>query len=163
MDVSTASERTVDITLERYVAILDAVRVNAIRDVGLQKVGFADRQKAAFGKFFGPEEIDRRNPQRLSTLLETAPALRMGTNADGKRYVGGRNGACVAYYVDGFRWSSTNPADLELSPDAFLSGAELGAVEVYDALSAPPEYMRFSTRGEPCAVVVVWTKFKLGT
>ena len=163
VDVSAATERTVEITLERYVAILDAVRINAIRDVGLQRVGFADRQKSAFGKFIGPEEIDRRSPQRLSTLLETVPSLRMGTTADGKRYVSGRNGTCVAYYVDGFRWSSTNPTDLELSPDAFLSGAELGAVEVYDATSAPPEYMRFSTRGEPCAVVVVWTKFKLGS
>lgn len=162
VDVSATAPRRVTVTLEHYVAILDAVRVSAIRDIGLQRVGFTDRQRSSFGKFFGPDEIARRNPQRLSTLLETAPSLRMGTNADGKRYVTGRHNGCVAYYVNGFRWFSTNPADLDMSPDAFLSGAELGAVEVYDELSAPAEYIRISRNGEPCAVVVIWTKFKLG-
>jgi hypothetical protein len=161
VDVTNLSPRPVTITMERYVAVLDAVRISAIRDIGLQRVGFSDRQKSASGKFFGPEEISRRNPQRLSMLIEMAPSLRMGTNADGKRYVTGRLNSCVQYYVDGLRWFSTNPTDLEMSPDAFLSGGELGAVEVYDALSAPPIYQGISSRGEPCAVVVIWTKWKL--
>jgi hypothetical protein len=163
VEVSGTNVNTVTVTLERYVAILDEVRVSAIRDIGLQRVGFTDRQRGSFGKFIGPEEIDRRRPQRLSTLLETVPSLRTGTNADGKRYVTGRHNGCVAYFVDGFRWSSTDPTDIQMSPDAFLSGAELGAVEVYDELSAPAEYIRYSNRGAPCAVVVIWTKFKLGT
>ncbi len=162
VEVSASAPRSVNITLDRYVAILDAVRISAIRDIGLQRVGFSDRRRAASGRFFGPDDIDRRNPQRLSMLLETVPSLRMGTNQEGKRYVTSRHNGCVAYYVDGLRWSSTNPADIEMSPDAFLSGAELGAVEVYDAMSTPAEYMRFSSRGQPCAVVVIWTKFKLG-
>ena len=163
VEVSAASVQSVTVTLERYVAVLDAVRVSAIRDIGLQRVGFTDRQRASFGKFISPTEIESRRPQRLSTLLEGVASLRMGTNADGKRYVTGRHNGCVAYFVDGFRWSSTNPTDVEMSPDAFLSGAELGAVEVYDELSAPAEFIRYSNRGEPCAVVVIWTKFKLGT
>ncbi|MGK2961883.1 MAG: carboxypeptidase regulatory-like domain-containing protein [Gemmatimonadaceae bacterium] len=162
VEVSASAPRSVNITLDRYVAILDAVRISAIRDIGLQRVGFSDRQRSASGRFFGPDDIDRRNPQRLSMLLETVPSLRMGTNQDGKRYVTSRHNGCVAYYVDGLRWSSTNPADIEMSPDGFLSGAELGAVEVYDEMSAPAEYMRYSIRGQPCAVVVIWTKFKLG-
>ncbi len=162
VDVSGTSVRNITVTLERYVAILDAVRVTAIRDIGLQRVGFSDRQRASFGKFFGPDDIESRRPQRLSNLLETVSSLRMGTSNAGKRYVTGRHNGCVAYYVDGFRWSSTNPTDVDMSPDAFLSGAELGAVEVYDGLSAPAEFIRYSNRGEPCAVVVIWTKFKLG-
>ena len=163
VEVSGTSVRSVTVALERYVAILDAVRVTAIRDIGLQRVGFSDRQRASFGKFIGPDEIERRQPQRLSNLLETVASLRMGRNADGKRYVTGRHNGCVAYYVDGFRWSTTNPTDVDMSPDAFLSGAELGAVEIYDELSAPAEFIRYSNRGQPCAVVVIWTKFKLGT
>lgn len=162
VEVSASAPRSVNITLDRYVAILDAVRISAIRDIGLQRVGFSDRRRSASGRFFGPDDIDRRNPQRLSMLLETVPSLRMGTNQDGKRYITSRHNGCVAYYVDGLRWSSTNPADIEMSPDAFLSGAELGAVEVYDEMSAPAEYLRYSIRGQPCAVVVIWTKFKLG-
>ncbi len=163
VDVSATAPQSVTVTLERYVAMLDAVRVSAIRDIGLQRVGFADRQRSAFGRFFGPDDIDKRNPQRLSTLLETSPSLRVGTNQEGKRYITSRHNGCVAYVVDGLRWSSTKPTDIEMSPDSFLSGAELGAVEVYDGLSAPAEYIRYSISGEPCAVVVVWTKFKLGT
>jgi hypothetical protein len=49
-----------------------------------------------------------------------------------------------------------------MRPDSFLSGAELGAVEVYDELSAPGQYMGVSSRGAACAVVVIWTKQKLG-
>jgi hypothetical protein len=146
--------------MARYVAMLDAVRVTAIRDIGLQRVGFTDRQKTASGKFYGPEEIANRNPDKLLSLIETAPMLRMATNADSKRYVTGRHNGCVAYFVDGHSWYSASGNDPDVSPDAFLSGAELGAVEVYDEMSAPAEYMRF-TNGGTCAVVVIWTKWKL--
>jgi hypothetical protein len=160
VDVSSTSTRSVTVTMARYVAMLDAVRVTAIRDIGLQRVGFTDRQKTASGKFYGPEEIANRNPDKLLSLIETAPMLRMATNADSKRYVTGRHNGCVAYFVDGHSWYSASGNDPDVSPDAFLSGAELGAVEVYDEMSAPAEYMRF-TNGGTCAVVVIWTKWKL--
>jgi hypothetical protein len=162
VDVSAAMTRSVTVTMARYVAVLDAVRVTAMRDIGLQRVGFSDRQKSGAGKFFGPDEIQRRNPQKLINLLELAPMLRAATNADSKRYVTGRMNGCVQYYVDGMRWYTASQNDPEVSPDAFLSGAELGAVEVYDELSAPGEYMGMSGRGAACAVVVIWTKQKLG-
>ena len=162
VDVKANATADVTITLSRYVTVLDEVRVSALRDIGLQRVGFSDRQKSSAGKFIGPAEIAQRNPQRLNMLLETAGgALRMATNAEGKRYVTGRHNGCVGYFVDGFRWFTTSN-DPDLSPDSFLSGAELGAVEIYDELSTPPEYARYSTGGMPCAVVVIWTRQKLG-
>src|SRR5687768_1555800 len=162
VDVKANTPGEITVTLSRYVTVLDEVRISAMRDIGLQRVGFSDRQKSSAGKFFGPADIAQRNPQRLSMLLETAGgALRMATNAEGKRYVTGRHNGCVGYFVDGFRWFTTS-TDPDLSPDAFLSGGELGAVEVYDELSTPPEYSRYSSSGMPCAVVVIWTKQKLG-
>ncbi len=163
VDVSAATPRDVTVTMARYVAILDAVRVTAMRELGLQRVGFTDRQKSSAGKFFGPSDLQTRNPQRIVNLLEGVASLRSGINADGKRYITGRHNGCVGYYVDGIRWFSTNPSDVESSPDSFISTAEIGAVEVYDNLAAPPEYARYSFNGEPCAVVVIWTKNKLGT
>ena len=80
-------------------------------------------------------------------LLETTLVL--------KRY------SCVRYWIDGHPWSSMSDTDASLGPDAFLSGAELGAVEVYGPLTAPPEFMAISGSGL-CASVVVWTKFKIG-
>ena len=159
VDVSGTSARAVTVTMGHYVAVLDEVRVSAMREIGLQRVGFADRQKSGAGKFFSPADIRQRNPQRLNNLLETAPMLRMGSTNEGKRYVTGRHNGCVHYYVDGMSWFTASANDPEMSPDAFLSGAELGAVEVYDELSTPAEFMR----GQQCATVVIWTKQKLGT
>ena len=162
VDVSGSSTRSVTVTMARYVAVLDAVRVTAMREIGLQRVGFSERQKSGAGKFFSPDDIQARNPQRLNSLLETAPMLRAATNAESKRYITGRSNGCVSYFVDGMRWYTASQNDPDFSPDAFLSGAELGAVEVYDEMSAPAEYMGMSNRGAPCAVVVIWTKQKLG-
>ena len=159
VDVSGTSTRTVAVTMARYVAVLDEVRVSAMREIGLQRVGFADRQRSGAGKFFSPADIRQRNPQRLNSLLETVSMLRMGTTNEGKRYVTGRHNGCVHYYVDGMSWFTASANDPEMSPDAFLSGAELGAIEVYDELSTPAEFMR----GEQCATVVIWTRQKLGT
>lgn len=162
VDLSSASVRNVTVTMSRYVPVLDAVRISAVRQLGLQRVGFSDRQTGGNGKFFGPEDIATRNPQKLNALLETAPYLRMGTDADGHRYVTGRLNGCVKYYVDGHPWFSGADNNWEMSPDNFLSGAELAGIEIYDELSVPPEFSNVSGRGANCAVVVIWTKQKLG-
>jgi len=162
VDLSSQSARNVTVTMSRYVPVLDEVRVTAVRELGLQRVGFSARQAAGNGKFYSPQDISTRNPQKLNALLETAPYLRMGTDADGNRYVTGRLNGCVKYYVDGHPWFTGSDNDPQMSPDNFLSGAELAGLEIYDELSAPPEFPNVSSHGANCAVVVVWTKAKLG-
>jgi hypothetical protein len=162
VDLSSNVPRDVTVTMTRFVPVLDAVRISAVRELGLQKVGFTDRKAHGNGKFYGPADLAARNPQKLNMVLETAPYLRMGTNADGKRYVTGRLNGCVKYYVDGHPWYTGNSNDPEMSPDNFLSGAELAGIEVYDELSAPPEFANVDSHGANCAVVVIWTKQKLG-
>ena len=159
VDVSSTSARNITVTMARYVAMLDAVKVTALREIGLQRVGFDVRQKAGGGQYFTPTDIQNRNPQRLINLLESATSLRVGTTNEGKRYLTGRHNGCVNYYVDGMRWFTASRNDPEMSPDNFLSGAELGAVEVYDELSTPAEFMS----PLQCATVVIWTKGKLGS
>ena len=149
----------VTVTMSHFVPVLDAVRVSAVREIGLNRVGFSDRKKSGNGTFYGPDVMRRRNPDKLNMLLETAPSLRMGTDADGHRYVTGRNNGCVQYWVDGHPWYTGNSNAPEMSPDNFLSGAELAGVEIYDELSAPAEFASISGS---CAVIVVWTKQKLG-
>jgi hypothetical protein len=152
-----------DITLQfgNTVKVLDAVRISALRDIGLQRVGFSERKRTGNGKFYTPQDIANRSPLRLNNLLETAPMLRSGQTADGKRYVSGRFNACVRYFVDGFLAIDAGATDLDLLPDSYLSAAELGAVEVYDAAFTPPQYMA-SHNGMPCETVVIWTKWKIG-
>ena len=162
VDLSSVAPRDVTVTMSRFVPVLDAVRISAVRELGLSRVGFTERKLAGNGKFYGPEDIAARNPQKLNSLLETAPYLRMGTDADGHRYVTGRLNGCVKYYVDGHAWYSGRNNDWQMGPDNFLSGAELAGVEIYDELSAPAEFQNFSSVGANCSVVVIWTKQKLG-
>jgi hypothetical protein len=162
VDLSSVAPRAVTVTMSRLVPVLDAVRVSAIRELGLSRVGFTERKTAGNGKFYGPDDIAARNPQKLNSILETAPYLRMGTDANGHRYVTGRLNGCVKYYVDGHPWFTGQGNDWEMSPDNFLSGAELAGIEIYDELSAPAEFQNFSSSGANCAVVVIWTKQKLG-
>lgn len=164
--VVTASNRTatvLDVQLTKPVQTLQAIRVSALRDIGLQKVGFTERQKWGMGKMFTPADIERRNPLRLNYLLETAPMLRARVTSDGKRFITGRGWApCIRYYLDGHLTMEYSPVDLEMLPDSYLSTAELGAVEVYDKVSAPGEFIATSKSGMVCSVVLIWTKWKLG-
>jgi hypothetical protein len=162
IDLSARRPKEVVLELQNAVRVLEAVRVTALRDIGLQKVGFTERQRIVAGRFFTPQEIESRNPLRLNYLLESASMLRAKRTNDGRRIITGRRGGCVRYFVDGHRITEANPTDFEALPDSYLSGAELGAVEVYDPLSAPAEYIALSRTGDTCSIVVIWTKWKLG-
>jgi Carboxypeptidase regulatory-like domain len=170
--VTTRAPREVSVRLEKFVPVLKTVIVSATRDAALDRVGFSDRKAAGNGRFFSPTEIDRRNPLQLNQLLESASMLR--THRSGTQsYVTGRGNGCVRYFVDGVRWAAsaafrnlgTQVGMLEdesdSSPDGFISGAELAAVEVYDPLSAPAELASQSWAGQSCSIVVIWTKSKL--
>lgn len=147
---------SVQVALTRYVPVLEAVRITARRNLELDRVGFARRQRSGMGRYITPDEIDRRNPFRLNDLLRMVPSLRTGRTARGDTYVTGRWGECVRYFVDGQQWSGFGEG-----PDAFISGREIGAVEVHSGMSAPGEYMSFGRDGRACTSVVVWTKWKL--
>ena len=144
-----------DIRLPNTVRVLEAVRVRALRDIGLEKVGFTQRQKMGMGSYMGPDKISGRGSPRLNYLLEAMPYVRRHIAADGKRYVIPPPGKCLRYYVDGRRWSPYG--GMTESPDQYLSGIEIGAIEVYGSLFVPPEFA-----AENCVTVVVWTKWKLG-
>jgi hypothetical protein len=173
--LTSGAPREMKLRLEKFVPVLKSVIVSAVRDASLERVGFSERKAAGSGKFFTPDDIDQRNPQKLNHLLETVSVLRSHRTADGQTYVTGRANGCVQYYVDGMRWASaasfgtmgTQASGLEdpsqASPDGFISGGELGAVEIYDALSAPAEFATESRDGQPCSVVLIWTKAKLGS
>jgi len=147
IDFSSITPRSRDFTLLPVSRTLETVTITALRDVGLQRVGFTERRRLGAGTYLGPKEIDGKNAPRLGILLETVLVL--------KRY------GCARYWIDGQMWSSMSDGDPSLGPDAFLSGAELGAVEVYGPLTAPAEFIAVSNSGM-CASVVIWTKNKIG-
>jgi hypothetical protein len=144
------------IALDTFVPVLETVRITARRDFFLDRVGFSTRRKSSSGRFFTPDEIARRNPYRLSDLLSMVPSLRRYRTFDGKDEITARAGGCVRYFVDGARWFPGAEG-----PNHFISGNELGAVEVYSNLSTPGEYITTDQNGQICSAIVIWTKWKL--
>jgi carboxypeptidase family protein len=142
--------------LSKFVPVLETVKVSALRDLGLERVGFASRQKLGSGKYLTPQQLDRWNSPRLADALRGIPFLNIGRSNDGQTTVRGRFGDCVRYFVDGHLWS-----DHSDGPDTFLSGPEIGAIEVYTPQFSPAEFLSYDYYGRPCASVVVWTKWKL--
>ena len=140
LDIPSDGLMGLNLELGKSVSVLKGIVVRAVRDFGLQRVGFAGRKDKVAGVFFEPNDIEIRNGPRLRELLETVPLL--------------RRGGCTKYFIDGFLQP---PGD----PDDFLSGAEIGAVEVYGTGFVPPEFVTASRSSQPCKAVVIWTKWKI--
>jgi hypothetical protein len=128
--------------LGRSVAILRAMVVTSSLDSGLRRVGYEARRRIVAGSFVGPSEIARINPEHLQHVLDRV-----------MRYA---RGGCTRFWVDGRLVPEGE------SPDGFISGVEIGAVEVYTESFVPPEFPAFTRLGRPCRGVIVWTKWKIG-
>ena len=144
--ISALEPRMVYFKLDKFVPVLKSVQISAVRDAGLERVGFTDRKRdQPAGRFFRPEDIERRNPLKLAHLLEHVPEL---------------NGApCIRYVIDGVMLPQ---GFIDDTPDSFLNAAELGAVEVYSHINQPGEYVALCRSHNTAAIVVIWTKFRLG-
>ncbi|WP_419856753.1 carboxypeptidase regulatory-like domain-containing protein [Candidatus Palauibacter irciniicola] len=136
----------------------------------LETQGFYERKHwgdlTGLGTFFTAQDIERRNPFRVTDLIADAPGVRVGCQGGrcgvfSRRVSNGFGGAgCeLNVYVDGVlvirsgdgRWRG-NPA----SVNDFILPIEIGGVEVYSGAAAlPAEFSGFDSR---CGAVVIWTK-----
>ena len=138
-----------------------SVEVVSVRDQGLQKVGFSDRKRSSAGGYFiDPDQLDRRNAQLFSDLLRTVPGIRVTTSNGQAQLVSTRSSTggsgCVTVWVDGAAWQQLDAGDV----DSFVRPGEVAAIEVYNGTSVPAQ---FTTVGQSCAAVVVWTKLRVQT
>ena len=141
VDVPPDGVNGLNLALGKSVSVLKGIVVRAVRDFGLQRIGFTDRKGRVPGAFLGPDDVARRNGPRLSSLLENVPVY--------------RRAGCTRYFIDGFL------QPLGETPDDYLSGAEIGAVEVYGTGFVPPEFFSIMPGGRTCKAVVIWTRWKI--
>jgi hypothetical protein len=158
VDLSSRTPARVTVQLGAFVPELSPVEVVSRRDEGLQKVGFLDRQRnSAGGYFIGTDQIERRNAMKFSDILRSTPGIRV-QEQNGQAMItssrSAQSNGCVTMYVDGSPWQQIEPGDL----DSFVQPNEVAAIEVYSGTSVPPQ---FSTPGQSCAAVVVWTKTRV--
>jgi hypothetical protein len=138
-----------DLQLSRVVS-LDSIRVVAMR---LQYPDFEyNRRSNPFGRFLGPEEIERRKVHETSELLTGISGVMVGGHGPDAlpKSVHGRPGARPC---DGMRIVLNGALEGMRLND--IAASEVAAIEIYpQGALAPTQY---AVRGS-CGVIVVWTK-----
>jgi hypothetical protein len=158
VELSSRAPARVTVQLGVFVPELSPVEVVSRREEGLQKVGFLDRKRTSAGGYFiGPEQLDRRNATKFTDVLRSTPGIRV-TETNGQASISSTRSAsgdgCVTVYVDGAPWQQLDAGDL----DTFVQPNEVAAIEVYNGTSVPSQ---FTTPGQSCSAVVVWTKTRV--
>ena len=147
---------TVNTRLERLLT-LDTVQVRALRRriLGPSVAGFEERRQRGFGKFLGPDELDRRVASQASDLFRMIPGVRVVPGFGGDRVLlrGDFRGSCVpTMFLDGMRLLDMGGVN---SINSYVSPMEIRAVEVYvSGAATPPE---FSNGLSTCGSIVIWT------
>ena len=155
VDLLSSQPVNVTIKLAEFVPVLEAVRVNAARERGLESVGFHRRRRSGQGHYMDDADINE-NASNFSDVLRAAPGLRVvpsGLNRQVITSTRNPNG-CTAVWVDGTMWQSLEPGDV----DDFVRPSELAAIEVYSPSTTPAE---FQSQGGSCTTIVAWTYRKL--
>lgn len=109
--------------------------------------GFHRRLRRGHGHFVTREQIERRNPSRLSHMFRQLPGLTVVRQEFGGTIVSDRPDCGLEFFVDGVRSSF-------LRMDALRPG-DVAGIEVYHGTSrVPPRFVR----RDYCGAVVVWTR-----
>jgi hypothetical protein len=121
--------------------------VTEARSRVLAMSGFYGRRDGGIGRFLSREEIQERDPLRVSDLFRTMPGVRVTPESMSHESIVLLRGGCVPdVFLDGVRTAKPFPVDRLLAPD------HLAGVEVYHASEVPPHYGPSN-----CGAILVWT------
>lgn len=157
VDLSAREAKTVTLTMDNFIPVLETVRVNAQRERALDDVGFARRKRTGMGWYMEGDAIRNRNALNFSDLLRGAPGIRITQSQNRQIIQSSRDpqGGCVNIWVDGTLWQQLEPGDV----DDFVKPHELAALEVYSSTSTPAEYAPAGRSS--CSTIVGWTTRRL--
>jgi hypothetical protein len=170
-DLALSADSVVDLEVRLAVAtvVLAPVTVTSrsTRDVSPVLRGFYARMQNGAGRFISREEIEARQPVRITDMLRNIPNLRSSPQrmgASGSSFSQGSNGdRCnVVFFVDGMRVNEPQLPGQRASArhdppiDDYVNPQEVEGIEVYRGESDTPA--EFSTRWVQCGTVVIWTR-----
>ena len=143
VDLARNALTNLDITLDRPVQTLDAVKVYGTGNTRLAE--FERRVKAGWGHILTPADIEKRHAFQTTDLFRTIPGVRV---------LPGRFGNVVllrncrpTVYLNGMRMDDN--ASMEI--DQLANPEEITGVEVYTTAGRPAEFW-----GNNCGTVVLW-------
>jgi hypothetical protein len=170
-EINSGNDTTVTVALVPLPRALSRVTVEAEQTVrSLELRGFyrrlRDREKGAnAGQFITAEEIERRNPSRISQMLEGRSGVRvvrlndlscLSGNDPRCRAPAGVNGCFMSVYLDGIRLGGLARSNVPTAIDELAIPTHIAGIEIYTTGGRiPPEYQ--SLAGS-CGAILLWTR-----
>ena len=152
----SAPGRTVpaSITLQPVALALPTFTVLGHRALSGPMAGFYRRRSTGSGRFFTAEEIDRRNPARMTDLLRGVPGISVSAQRTAMNSVRLRGSRCApVVFLDGHGLTAAE-FDLDgVDPRSFEG------IEVYSGgASVPVEFQRTFRMSSSCGTILLWSK-----
>jgi hypothetical protein len=148
VDLSSRQPASVNVVLERNVAVLAPVTVFGKERANRSLTGFLERQRRGLGRFVTREDIERQGAIRTTDVLRRMPGVQVYPTSAFGYAITMRGGCRPVVYVDGIRMMDGSE-DL----DTFVQPQHIAGIEVYAGLGgAPPQYS-----GNACGSVLIWT------
>lgn len=151
-----------------------ALTVTERANTPLGRSGFYDRvqrvQRGAYAaRMITPEELEIRNPLKLTQLLQGENLVRVQRYDMGRAMLTGRGGTCgMTIVLDGMRVSGTleellenrtNPPPVSslISIDDLVQAPSIAAIEIYGSVSSIPAELLRSAGNVQCGLIAIWT------
>jgi Carboxypeptidase regulatory-like domain/TonB-dependent Receptor Plug Domain len=182
--LSQRPERDLLISMDRSIPVLATVTTTT-DPARSGQTGFDKRRAMGVGQFLTYDQIQSKHAAAFTQLLQTLGGVSVTSSSlqPGGATTGSRGpGSCVSYIVDGVpqlqlmeHTVDNGPIGGE-SPDNLIDVSQVGAVEVYSSAERPAEFQssqehpvlpgaplpRVGLDRQQCALVVVWTKSRIG-
>lgn len=143
---------SVVVTLQPVAVQLTTVEVRGRPDLTGPIGGFYRRRAIGTGRYFTAEDIERRNPQRMTDMLRSVPGLSVANRVQGNVRIRGSRCAPVIFF-DGQALSSVE-FDLDSVDPRSFEG-----IEVYSGSSSVPvEFQRTFRVSSSCGTILLWSK-----
>ncbi len=159
----------VEVRLDIAAIVLAPLEVVARARSGVSPTlaGFDRRRRSGIGWYITREEIERRNPHRVTDLLAMAPGVMLRSTGSGNRrtvYMARATNCPAQVFIDGFHINRTvsmpggsSRSTTEAFPiDEMVGPGSVEGIEVYQGLSRVPA--EFLTPESACGVVAIWTR-----
>lgn len=125
--------------------------------VGLARNGFFNRASSIRGAYFlTPDQVAATKAATVSDLLGRTPYLISVPGRTGPVLRGAQG--CLLTYVDGLRWRTMFPGDL----DTYVPVNEVVAAEVYPPGQTPPGPFARGITPLSCTTLAIWTRSSVG-
>ena len=159
VDLEAHRTKQVLVTLRPTVPVIDTVRVIGQKIRQLDQVGFNDRRIRGDGQYITAEEIEKRNPSRLTDILNGKRGIQIykgvASNTRGLTTVvasvGIEKNYCIGFQVFVDAVPMPIPFDLDQ-----ISPRTIAGIEIYSGTATVPPLLRGGNT--TCGVIALWTR-----